>query len=137
MIYDIVPGRGANMALMGLGPDPFDNVLNSTIRGGQIISCTYPYDWEWATGGVEKYVTIRSEVILGYELTIQELRRQILHYRLLLAKSQVTATVESGDLPFEPQVSTPMDAGSVRIIDSIVAAVRQGSSYDDAGQGDL
>jgi hypothetical protein len=125
------------MVVLGLAADQVGIALGSTVRAGQLVTCNYAFDWEYPTGSFERYVTVRSEVILGYERTIQELRRELFHYKLLHAQAQTPAVADTADLLFEASASTPMDAASVRILNSIIGAVPHGSTYDDTGQGDL
>jgi len=137
MTYNVGQVTPPSMFVLGLGGDQYGITLGSTVRAGQFATCNYAFDWEYPTGSFERYVMVRSEVILGYERTIQELRRELIHYKLLHAQSQTLAVAEKADLRFEPSESTPMNADSVRILNSIIAATPHGNAYEDAGQGDL
>jgi hypothetical protein len=137
MTYNAGLVSPTNTLYLGFGSDQYGITLGSTARASQFATCNYASDWEYPTGSFERYVMVRSEVILGYERTIQELRRELFHYKLLHAQAQTPTVAARDELRFEPSESTPMNADSVRILNSIIAATPHGSAYEDTGQGDL
>jgi hypothetical protein len=86
------------------------------------------------TGDTSEYVAVRIEEILEYERTIVELQAQLLHYRRLLRRRP-----PQPDLALEyPEPVLPLDAASVRVVGSILAArVPPSSTFTDSEEGEL
>lgn len=68
----------------------------------------------------EEYVLLRSEMIMEYEQVIADLRRQLLHYKRLVA--HLVAPREVQDDYDSTRGVLPMDAQSVKVVNSIVRA---------------
>jgi len=71
------------------------------------------------TGRADEYhVTVKLQLLQAYERAIFELQQQLLHYRALLEVLMPTPT-ETEALRLE---CTPLNAASIRLLDSIVRA---------------
>jgi len=82
------------------------------------------------------YILLGSEVILEYEQVIADLRRQLIHYKRLVA--HLTAPRESQDEYDNISAVQPVDAQSIKVINSIVQAhVPQVSIFRDFDEGEL
>jgi hypothetical protein len=84
----------------------------------------------------EDYVLLRSEVILEYEQLIADLRRQLIHYKRLVAR--LSAPREADESFDSARGALPIDAQSVRVVNSIVRAdVPQSAIFRDFDEGEL
>jgi len=82
------------------------------------------------------FVTVRTEVILEYEQTIAQLRKQLLHYRQLVA--ELLGSREPHEEYGEPSAVVPIDAASIRVINSIAQArIPASATFRDFDEGEL
>jgi len=82
------------------------------------------------------FVSVRTEVILEYEQTIAELRKQLLHYRRLV--SELLGSVEPHEEYEQPTAVIPMDPASIRVINSITQArIPASATFRDFDEGEL
>ena len=100
--------------------DPFEGFLTTTTASGTSLIA-------YAMGGqleqtdlLSHYVSIDFDVILEYERRIIELRQELLHYKRLLSKLLPEIGLKGEYIGPEPII--PLDASSVRILNSIISA---------------
>ncbi len=109
--------------------DPFELLLTSTMVGGTSLLAPRSALARLSAGEMPTYVSVQLEVILDYERTILELRRELLHYRRLLAQLQQQGRSEEY---LELRQSTPLNAASIRLLNSIITSPSATqSSYQD------
>src|SRR6266478_487238 len=107
--------------------------LDVTMSGGTSLLVGSEIDASYSTG---EYQLLRSAVILEYERTIADLRRQLLHYKRLVAHLVSPRDMESDYSG--PHVAQPIDASSVRVVNSIVQArVPESSVFRDFDEEEL
>lgn len=107
--------------------------LDVTMSGGTSLLVGSEIDASYSTG---EYQLLRSEVILEYERTIADLRRQLLHYKRLVAHLVSPRDTESDYTGL--RVVQPIDASSVRVVNSIVQArVPESSVFRDFDEEEL
>jgi len=116
--------------------DPFKEFLNSTMSSGAALFAQMAGTWLPVCVDTGDYVTLRAEVILEYERTILELRTQLLHYKRLVA--QVIQGPGLHEEYAESKPVVPVDAASIRIVNSILAArVSPDAAFVDFEEGEL
>ncbi len=129
--------RAARSSLGGiLAPQTVDQpiFLGCTMAGGTALLRPELTGFALGTGDTSEYVAVRAEEILEYERTIVDLQRELLHYRRLLARH--LQETEMAQEYSEPVV--PLDAASVRVVDSILAARASASAtFTDFEEGEL
>jgi hypothetical protein len=113
--------------------DPIALFLDSTMSGGTALLVGSEIDPSYSTG---EYQLLKAEVIMEYERTIADLRRQLLHYKQLVAHLISQREVEpdySG-----AQVVQPIDASSAKLLNSIVQArVPESAVFRDFDEEEL
>ena len=113
--------------------DPIALFLDSTMSGGTSLLAGSEIDQSYSTG---EYQLLRADVILEYERTIADLRRQLLHYKRLVA--YLISPRESEPDYGGPHVVQPIDASSIRLVNSIVQArVPESSVFRDFDEEEL
>ena len=113
--------------------DPIALFLDSTMSGGTSLLVGSEIDQSYSTGD---YQLLKTEVILEYERTIADLRKQLVHYKRLVA--HLISPRESEPDYGGPQVVKPIDAGSIRVVNSIVQAqVPESSVFRDFDEEEL
>jgi len=111
--------------------DPIASFMDTTMVGGTAL-LVGP---EILGQRSEEYVLLRSEMIMEYEQVIADLRRQLVHYKRLIA--HLTAPRETQDEYDATRGALPMDAQSVKVVNSIVQAeVPQSAIFRDFDEGD-
>lgn len=124
------PGRPVNFA------DTFDFYFGSTMAGGTSLVELGASAAQLMQHDVTDYITIRTDVILEYERTINDLRRELLRYKRLL--NQVLAPAEPTDTLADAYPVTPLDIASVRVVNSILSArVPPSATFTDFDEGEL
>jgi hypothetical protein len=89
-----------------------------------------------ASSRFDDFATVRTEVILEYEQTIAELRKQLLHYKRLVA--QLIAPTDPHEDYEQPFAVIPIDPASVRVINSIVQArIPYSVTFRDFDEGEF
>ena len=112
--------------------DPIASFLDTTMAGGTALLVKSDIVGQFS----EEYVLLRSEVILEYEQMISDLRRQLIHYKRLVAR--LSAPREAADEYEIGHGTLPIDAQSVRVINSIVqAVVPQSAIFRDFDEGEI
>lgn len=111
--------------------DPIASFLDTTMVGGTALLVGSESPGQRS----EEYVLLRSEMILEYEQVIADLRRQLIHYKRLVA--HLIAPREAQDDYDTTRGVLPIDAQSVKVVNSIVQAeVPQSAIYRDFDEGD-
>jgi hypothetical protein len=84
----------------------------------------------------DEYVLLRSEVILEYEQMISDLRRQLIHYKRLVAHLSAPQEVEED---FDStRVTLPLDTQSIKVVNSVLQArVPQSAIFQDFDEEEL
>ena len=115
--------------------DPISVFFDTTMPGGTaLISGTL--SGNLAAKRMNDFVSVRTEVILEYEQTIAELRKQLLHYRRLV--SELLGSVEPHEEYEQPTAVIPMDPASIRVINSITQArIPASATFRDFDEGEL
>jgi hypothetical protein len=116
-------------------PRAFDSIaslLDTTMTGGTALVIGLENTVQHA----DEYVLLRSEVILEYEQMIGDLRRQLIHYKRLVAHlSGPQETAEDFD---STRVALPIDAQSIRVVNSVLqAVVPQSAIFQDFDEEEL
>jgi hypothetical protein len=115
--------------------DPISVFFDTTMPGGTaLISGTLGSNL--GTKRINDFVTVRTEVILEYEQTIAQLRKQLLHYRQLVA--ELVGSGERHEEYGEPTAVVPVDPASIRVINSIAQArIPASATFRDFDEGEL
>jgi len=115
--------------------DPISVFFDTTMPGGTaLISGTLSNSL--VTKHRNDFVTVRTEVILEYEQTIAQLRKQLLHYRYLVA--ELLGSGEPHEEYGEPSAVVPIDPASIRVINSIAQArIPASATFRDFDEGEL
>ena len=107
-------------------------LLDTTMGGGTALLVGSASSGQ----GSGDYVLLGAEVILEYEQVITDLRRQLIHYKRLVA--HLTAPRESQDEYDNFNAVQPVDAQSTKIVNSIVQAhVPQAAIFREFDEGEL
>lgn len=86
--------------------------------------------------GSDDFLAVKPEIILEYEQTIAELRRQLLHYKRLVA-NLVPATDTRDEYELASPIA-PIGPASVKLINSIVSArIPASATFQDFEEGEL
>jgi hypothetical protein len=111
--------------------DPIASFMDTTMVGGTALLVGSEIPGQHS----EEYVLLRSEMIMEYEQVIADLRRQLIHYKRLVA--HLGAPREAHDDYDTTRGVLPMDAQSVKVVNSIVEAdVPQSAIFRDFDEGD-
>ncbi len=111
--------------------DPIASFMDMTMVGGTALLLGSEIPGQRS----EEYVLLRSEMIMEYEQVIADLRRQLVHYKRLVA--HLVAPREAQDDYDTTRGVLPMDAQSVKVVNSIVQAdVPQSAIFRDFDEGD-
>jgi hypothetical protein len=111
--------------------DPIASFMDTTMVGGTALLVGPEITGQRS----EEYVLLRSEMIMEYEQVIADLRRQLVHYKRLVA--HLVAPRETQDEYDTTRAVLPMDAQSVKVVNSIVQAdVPQSAIFRDFDEGD-
>jgi hypothetical protein len=78
-------------------------------------------------------IIVRTNVIRAYEETIFQLERQVLHYQNLLKNLERRPTVTAED---EAEMSSPLNAASIELINSVLRARVPNDAYFRADDDD-
>jgi hypothetical protein len=126
------PMRSSDRTYSPRAFDPIASYLDTTMAGGTSLLVGF----EPAGQHTDDYVLLRSEVILEYEQLISDLRRQLLHYKRLVA--HLSGPREAEEEYDSGRVVLPMDAQSIKIVNSIVQArVPDSAIFRDFDEGEL
>jgi hypothetical protein len=132
----LVPSRAADRTYVLSANDPIALFFDATMVGGTALIGGMSMDTSLVGEQVAEYVMIRAEVILEYERTVTELRQQLLHY-----KRMVSRYIGSGEFHQEynePPPIIPLDATSVRIVNSVIQArIPSSASFRDFDEEEL
>jgi hypothetical protein len=116
-------------------PRAFDSIassLDTTMTGGTALLVGF----ETPIQPTDEYVLLRSEVILEYEQMISDLRRQLIHYKRLVA--HLSGPREGADDYDSTSVVLPIDAQSIKVVNSIVQAhIPQSAIFREFDEGEL
>lgn len=123
-------------AWQGWQTDPFEDFFTTTMAGGTSLVAPGSIIGPQATGEFGDLVTVTTDVILEYERTILELRRELHHYKRLLSRFLPRPEVEEAYV--EREAVRPMDAASVRVLNSILTAkIPRSATFLDFEEGEL
>lgn len=103
------------------------------MSGGTALLVGSEIDSSYSTG---EYQLLRADVIMEYERTIADLRRQLLHYKQLVAHliSQREAEPDYSGA----QVVQPIDPSTAMLLNSIVQArVPESAAFRDFDEEEL
>jgi hypothetical protein len=115
--------------------DPFEGFLTTTTASGTSLIGYTMGDPE-QTELPSSYIAINFDIILEYEHRIIELRQELLHYKRLLSKLLPEIGLKEDYLGPEPVI--PMDASSVRVLNSIVSAhIPPSATFRDFNEEEL
>lgn len=73
-----------------------------------------------ATGEYNQLMVVPADTIIQYECAILRLRQELVHYKRLLA--QALSTPDAADEYGQPLPVIPLDAASIRVVNSIIDA---------------
>ena len=134
-LHSSLPFRLAEATYPASVLDPISVFFDTTMPGGTaLISGTL--SGPLATKRMNDFVSVRTEVILEYEQTIAQLRKQLLHYRHLVA--ELLGSSESHEEYGEPSAVVPIDPASIRVINSIAQArIPASATFRDFDEGEL
>ena len=134
-LHSSLPFRLAEATYPASVLDPISVFFDTTMPGGTaLISGTL--SGHLAAKRMNDFVTVRTEVILEYEQTIAQLRKQLLHYRHLVA--ELLGSSEPHEEYGEPSAVVPIDPASIRVINSIAQArIPASATFRDFDEGEL
>jgi hypothetical protein len=116
--------------------DPFELFFDTTMAGGTSLFGDVMIDFVASRERFDDLVAVRAEVLLDYERTISDLRRELLYYKRLIA--QMVGPTDIGEDYGQTDTVIPVDAISVRIVNSIVLArVPPSATFRDFDEGEL
>jgi hypothetical protein len=115
--------------------DPFTSLFSATMAGGTWLVSSVPMMERGALDELAGYVTVPVDVILQYERTILELRREVLHYKDLLSRSIHPEPYEELG---EPEPNPRANSASTRILNSILEArIPKSAAFAEFEDGEL
>ena len=114
--------------------DTLDLRFNMTMAGGtSLAGLSQNYLRQPAAA---EYLLIAADAVFEYERTINELRRRLLWYEAVIAAFRRQSSPSDEYEEFPPVI--PMNAPSVRLIDSIVSArVPNSATFTEFDEGEL
>jgi hypothetical protein len=134
-IHFTMPFRLSGATYPPTSLDPISVFFDTTMPGGTALISGTLRD-PIPSSRFDDFVAVRTEVILEYEQTISELRKQLLHYKQLV--SQLIAPTNPREDYEQPFAVVPIDPASVRVINSIVQArIPSSATFRDFDEGEL
>jgi hypothetical protein len=118
-----------------LGPDPITLLFDTTMTAGTTLFAGMLNEARLNPSQPTDYMLVNADIILEYERTIAELRRELLHYRRLV--SELRGLSAFGDDYDAARPVTPLGQSSTRLVDSIVRAhIPNSASFKEFDEGE-
>lgn len=113
-----------------------DMSLDTTMWGGTSIYTGLASQMSYALGWQEEYIMLSADVVLEYERRLVALRRELVHYKRLVA--DLLGSKQALDEYGEIRPVIPMDQQSADLITSIVKAqIASSATFRDFEEEEL
>lgn len=101
-------------------PGPLGMLCDVTMAGGTALVGTAFFTTGFPAHQTENYASTWTDIIVEYERTIEDLRRELLHYQSLV--TQLLGPIQTMDEYDHPTPVIAVDATSTRVVNSIIQA---------------
>jgi hypothetical protein len=117
-------------------PSPLAILYDVTMAGGTALIGTSFFHTALTVQRTENYETTWTDIILEYERTITDLRRELLHYQSLV--TQLLGPIQTAEEYDHPTPVIAVDATSTRVVNSIIQArIPASATFRDFEEGEL